>query len=240
MLERGAPVTIARGAGLPALVLEVRETHVRCQLEDGRAVWVPTAQVTPRSGGPEILPRDEPISARLSSGAFRAATKVDSRPPRAPSERPPASPRGVGAINPYTAPTLDLPQAPSPTGGLGWLLFSFQGRIGRRQYWLGNLLVALGIFFAGVGAGICLYVIRQSTDSALGKLVLVLVVAPLVILGLWWSLALTVKRWHDRNKSGLWTLILLLPYLGSLWTLIENGFLPGTVGPNDYGPDPRE
>jgi uncharacterized membrane protein YhaH (DUF805 family) len=56
---------------------------------------------------------------------------------------------------------------------------------------------------------------------------------------IWASLAISVKRWHDRNKSGWWVLIALIPVVGGLWTLIENGFLAGSDGPNRYGEDPR-
>ena len=51
-------------------------------------------------------------------------------------------------------------------------------------------------------------------------------------------LALYAKRWHDRGKSGWWSLIVLVPILGAIWILVELGFLRGTEGPNQYGPDP--
>ncbi len=47
-----------------------------------------------------------------------------------------------------------------------------------------------------------------------------------------------MKRYHDRNKSGWWVLIVFVPVIGGLWYLIECGFLRGTPGPNNYGPDP--
>jgi uncharacterized membrane protein YhaH (DUF805 family) len=43
-----------------------------------------------------------------------------------------------------------------------------------------------------------------------------------------------VKRWHDRNKSGAWAFINLIPIIG-LWAIIENGFLEGSQDTNDYG-----
>jgi uncharacterized membrane protein YhaH (DUF805 family) len=55
---------------------------------------------------------------------------------------------------------------------------------------------------------------------------------------IWPSVALGVKRFHDRNKSGWWVLISLVPVIGGLWYLIECGFLEGTKGPNQFGPDP--
>lgn len=45
-----------------------------------------------------------------------------------------------------------------------------------------------------------------------------------------------IKRWHDRDKSGWWMLIMLLPIIDAIWALIELGFLPGTPGPNRFGP----
>jgi uncharacterized membrane protein YhaH (DUF805 family) len=60
----------------------------------------------------------------------------------------------------------------------------------------------------------------------------------LVLLTLWPSLAMYTKRWHDRDKSGWWTLIILVPIIGSIWLLVELGFLRGTDGPNRFGDDP--
>lgn len=54
------------------------------------------------------------------------------------------------------------------------------------------------------------------------------------------SLAVGVKRWHDRDKSGWWMLILLIPLIGAIWYLIACGILKGTDGPNRYGPDPLD
>ena len=53
---------------------------------------------------------------------------------------------------------------------------------------------------------------------------------------IWIRLAIAVKRWHDRNKSGWFVLINLIPVVGVLWALIENGFLVGDVSHNEYGP----
>ena len=67
---------------------------------------------------------------------------------------------------------------------------------------------------------------------------------------------MTVRRFHDRGKSGWWVYLpvaplgilavagiepwtigvtLLLTMIFSLWQLIELGCLPGTLGGNDYG-----
>jgi hypothetical protein len=36
-----------------------------------------------------------------------------------------------------------------------------------------------------------------------------------------------VRRLHDRNKSGWWAALYLLPFVGWLWLVIECGILPG-------------
>ena len=58
------------------------------------------------------------------------------------------------------------------------------------------------------------------------------------LIALWPSLAVYAKRWHDRGKSGWWTLIILIPIVGAIWMLVECGFLKGTDGANDFGADP--
>jgi uncharacterized membrane protein YhaH (DUF805 family) len=50
------------------------------------------------------------------------------------------------------------------------------------------------------------------------------------------SIIVYIKRFHDRDKSGWWVLIALIPIIGALWILIELGFLKGTPGPNRFGP----
>jgi uncharacterized membrane protein YhaH (DUF805 family) len=120
------------------------------------------------------------------------------------------------------------------------LLFSFQGRINRAKFWL----VHVGIV---VVEAIVLSLMGGTAAIISGDYEQVMIVSGGVtgavwsivgVLAFWISLAAGVKRWHDRNKSGWWMLIILVPVIGSLWYLIECGFLKGTTGPNTYGPDP--
>jgi uncharacterized membrane protein YhaH (DUF805 family) len=52
------------------------------------------------------------------------------------------------------------------------------------------------------------------------------------------SLAVTVRRLHDTNKSGWNLLISFIPLVGSLWLLVIM-VSKGTEGENKYGPDPN-
>jgi hypothetical protein len=56
------------------------------------------------------------------------------------------------------------------------------------------------------------------------------------VLCYWINVAITVKRYHDRNKSGIWFLVIFVPFIGGIWQLVECGFLAGSSGSNDYGP----
>jgi len=120
------------------------------------------------------------------------------------------------------------------------LLFGFQGRANRAKWWL----VALAIFVvemivvAAIFGGAALSGDPQQMAAAMGGPIAGIVIFVMVVLATWIHLAIAVKRYHDRNKSGWWVLIIFVPVIGGLWYFIECGFLRGTPGPNAYGPDP--
>ena len=97
-------------------------------------------------------------------------------------------------------------------GDIDWqyLLFRFDGRINRAKFW------------SGVGAVIVAYIVifaLFAIDS--GALRALLGLAYLAMI--WPSLAISIKRWHDRDKSGWWVLIGLVPVIGGIWALVETG-----------------
>jgi uncharacterized membrane protein YhaH (DUF805 family) len=53
------------------------------------------------------------------------------------------------------------------------------------------------------------------------------------------SLAVSVRRLHDIDRSGWWLLLYLLPILG-WFVLLVFYCLDSNSGPNRYGPDPKE
>jgi len=131
-----------------------------------------------------------------------------------------------------------------------YLLFSFEGRINRKPFWL--TLLALTVItmiveyalFALFGVSMVPQIDPNAAPDAVQAAIaantskMLPIVGILSLLLLWPNLALYTKRWHDRNKSGWWTLILIVPFIGALWILIECGFLCGTSGPNRFGQDP--
>lgn len=120
------------------------------------------------------------------------------------------------------------------------LLFSFQGRINRAKFWLINIAVAVVeiIIFAVLSGGAAMMTgDPEQAMAAMGGVAGIVMIFVFVI-AFWISLSLGIRRFQDRNKSGWWVLIVFVPVIGSFWYLIECGFLKGTTGPNNYGPDP--
>ena len=124
------------------------------------------------------------------------------------------------------------------------LFTSFEGRIPRSQFWLGVviLLVAewvLGLILATL-FGMRMMSVDTQDPAATMRMMMEFRIPFLImaLVFLYPALAIYTKRWHDRDKSGWWTLILLIPLIGPIWFLVECGCLRGTEGPNEYGPDP--
>ena len=117
-------------------------------------------------------------------------------------------------------------------------LLSPNGRLNRAGFWGGY--IALSIVTAVAAYSLLSLAERMGGEGPLSDAALRpwLVALVLLVPVTWISFCLAVKRWHDRGKSGLWVLIAFIPYIGSLWVLIECGCLRGTIGANAYGPDP--
>lgn len=125
-------------------------------------------------------------------------------------------------------------------------LFSFEGRISRSAYWLKWMLpywviiiaftVILGMLSDGAAMSSAAKPMAYEPSPAANAISIVY--GLFLLASIWPSLAVGIKRWHDRDKSGWWMLIMFVPLIGGLWYLIETGFLKGTTGPNRFGPDP--
>jgi len=130
----------------------------------------------------------------------------------------------------------------------GSLLFGFQGRINRAKYWIATITyISLTIALVGLG-----FFFSFNT--------IFFIIAAIVFIAMTVSgIAVGLKRLHDRDMSGWWLLVfyLLPPVLDgigraigvpivfslagsavSIWALVVLGFLRGTSGANQYGPDP--
>ena len=114
-------------------------------------------------------------------------------------------------------------------------LFGWTGRIRRLDYWLLN--IASSIVFALIDV-VLKAVFNSSAGSELGAAEVISLI--MIVPSLWISIAITLKRCHDRDKGGGWAaFFILVPIVGWIWGFIELGFLDGTQGPNRYGRSPK-
>jgi uncharacterized membrane protein YhaH (DUF805 family) len=107
------------------------------------------------------------------------------------------------------------------------------GRSGRLEWWIIEALV------------IAAYAAWDSANELLWRLgigdwptrfaVLLGLFAPVF----WLNVASSVRRLHDRNRSGWWVLPYAFPLLGQLWQFIECGFLPPRHANNRFDPANR-
>jgi len=117
----------------------------------------------------------------------------------------------------------------NPAGVDAFASFYFKpaGRIARREYVLGLGLI-LALSFAGVS--------RLLAGDA--PIVVVVAMSLLWFPFLVAELVLVAKRCHDIGLPGIYLVLVFVPILGLAW-LAALAVIPGTAGPNAYGPAPR-
>jgi uncharacterized membrane protein YhaH (DUF805 family) len=99
---------------------------------------------------------------------------------------------------------------------------TFTGRAPRSEYWYFVLFQAVvGVVAAAISRAIDLNLV-----STLVELLLFLP-----------SLAVGIRRLHDIDRSGWWTLLGFVPFIGWIMLIIW-ACTKGSLGPNRFGPDP--
>jgi uncharacterized membrane protein YhaH (DUF805 family) len=102
----------------------------------------------------------------------------------------------------------------------------FSGRARRSEYWnfvLLNLIVAFVLSFADT-------VVRKILGfGVFGPVYALVVLLP--------SIAVSIRRLHDTDRSGWWLLLAFVPIVGLvlIWFLAEDG----NAGTNRYGQNPK-
>ena len=111
----------------------------------------------------------------------------------------------------------------------------FAGRSARSEFWywvLFQVIVSIIIgYFEGGGQSSVSNGMMNSSYNA-GPIAMVWSLANFLP-----GLAVSVRRLHDVDKSGWWSLIVLIPVVGIIVLLVWNA-TKGTVGGNRFGADP--
>jgi uncharacterized membrane protein YhaH (DUF805 family) len=141
------------------------------------------------------------------------------------------------------------------------LLYGFQGRISRAQWWLGQfiLLGMLGLFYVLWSGWLATNDLTEELMKSAEPGVRFKVLAFLLVLSallssvlVWTAFSLAIKRVHDQGRSGWWTLAYSLPLIFSelmpvtaftwvaviiaVWYVLELGCFRGYPRHNRYGP----
>lgn len=111
------------------------------------------------------------------------------------------------------------------------LYFSSEGRICRKSFILGSLGLILVYFF--------IVFLLAMMINPYENIFFIIFFFILMIVSAFANINLHIKRFHDINMSGWWTLLILLPYINLLVFLII-AFIPGTKGKNRFGDNPVE
>lgn len=100
--------------------------------------------------------------------------------------------------------------------------FGFKGRAKRTEFW-----IIIFIVYSIILGPAFYYFEPYSYDAWLYIYIAEIVTA-------WPYIAVQVRRWHDRNKSGWWFFINFVPVIGILWVIVESGLLPSVNEDNMY------
>jgi len=133
--------------------------------------------------------------------------------------------------------------------------FDFQGRSRRLEFWMFSLLNVIVFSVLGLitfGTGSTLGQIQAADPNDIGAMYASMLSGVGILLVVWWlvilipGIAVSVRRLHDREMTGWWYLgfivLSVIPLIGFVATIafIVVMALPGTPGPNKYGPSPKE
>ena len=107
-----------------------------------------------------------------------------------------------------------------------YLPLTFSGRLNRLRFLLANLMLS------AVCLSLALLLSFLTFDSPAASY-------PLLVLEFVWSFSLVIRRLHDLDAGGWFSLLIFVPLVNLVFLLYV--FLKkGTAGPNKYGADPLE
>jgi len=126
-------------------------------------------------------------------------------------------------LNQYAAPRAHVADIDGAEGPGELKLFSAKGRVGRLRYLAYTTGASLLYYAASL---VMLFAMNAST--VFGAIGIVALLA-----ALWFNIITGIKRCHDMDMSGWWSVTIFIPLIALVWL-----FVPGTKGSNRFGPPP--
>jgi uncharacterized membrane protein YhaH (DUF805 family) len=162
-------------------------------------------------------------------GAVAAPPAGRTAQPR-PEARTPAPATAAPKVGAKADPR---PADDSLLGYFLWLLFSFNYRLDRRNYRYARIVANLGFLVVIGSLNAQLHKVDAAQSPALALSLALLTLAVIGVMA-WTTLAMQVKRRHDRDKAWWWLFVGFIPIAGPFWVLVETCWLDGTSGYNRF------
>lgn len=113
---------------------------------------------------------------------------------------------------------------------------NFSGRARRKEYWMFTLVntIIITVLYAIFISSVDMYTGEVSSLGSIAGIIIGIYSLAIIVP----SLAVTIRRFHDQDKSGWMFLLAFIPAVGGLIVFVFM-CLEGTKGDNRFGPDPK-
>ncbi|GLX64937.1 MULTISPECIES: DUF805 domain-containing protein [Proteus] len=113
---------------------------------------------------------------------------------------------------------------------------NFSGRARRKEYWMFTLVntIIITVLYAILISSVDMNTGEMSSLGSIAGIIIGIYSLAIIVP----SLAVTIRRFHDQDKSGWMFLLAFIPAVGGLIVFVFM-CLEGTKGDNRFGPDPK-
>lgn len=133
--------------------------------------------------------------------------------------------------NPYQAPGAEVADMNQEYSDL-WI-YTTEGRLGRLRYLTYSFAISIILnLVVGVSAGVA-----TALPQELGAIVIMILMIVAYVMAVVTGVFIMIKRFHDLNRSGWLSLLMLIPLVNLIVGLLLL-FAPGKSEVNNYGPPP--
>jgi uncharacterized membrane protein YhaH (DUF805 family) len=216
--EQSIEVTSPEGPAEQSETIEPTDTSESTPEEPSQEEAPEAEQPSEEQAPVETPEQTAPEGETMSDDAVPASVPVDAEGPQAAVPDPLSSP--VDTANSPSVSSQD--KTASSHASDSFFMNMFTGRLARLDYFVANIYTAV---FSIIGFVIRV-VLKDVPADFIGFLILILA----VIVGV----SISIRRWHDLDKSGWYVILSIIPIVNIVADLILL-FMPGTKGDNQYG-----